>query len=295
MPSYATPQGRLVLSGGGYTGPLDLVTGATFARCVSHLLRAAYTGPLVKLREDAGNTTRDFYPTANGRLDTDAVEAWRTSTGATNLYGHTGYDQSGNGFDVVQATTTKQPLYVKDGGPGGTPSLRFMATDDSLGNDTLLDTVPAALTLYTVFAPRAGAGAERFLFLKQNVTYQDRVLWSLFTDNKVRLFTEGGDLGNRTAFSGAATVLDTLYLATGQYIPGSALQVWLNGTAGAAGDVADAIGNGTAENFFDGNSFTEVLAAQSDVPLQLIYPAAHDASQRATLWASISSMYGVSF
>lgn len=108
MPSYATPQGRLVLSGGGYIGLLDLVPSAAAAYSVARKLRAAYTGSAIRLRRDSDDAESDFGFTGAGLLDTAAITAWLAGA---NGFVKTLYDQSGNGRDATQATTTAQPTY----------------------------------------------------------------------------------------------------------------------------------------------------------------------------------------
>lgn len=105
-----------MLNDDSFVGLLDAVPGAVAAYSVTRKLRAGYSGPLVRLREDAGNTDRDFYANGSGFLDTTVAEAWRVATGATNLFIPKVYDQSGNGFDAVQATAGNQPKYAVVGG-----------------------------------------------------------------------------------------------------------------------------------------------------------------------------------
>lgn len=90
--------------------PLDGTTPAA-AYSMRRLL-TAYTGALVRLRRDSDNAESDFGYAATGEIDAAAVAAW---LGGANGFVVTWYDQSGNGYDVTQATTTAQPTYAAAG------------------------------------------------------------------------------------------------------------------------------------------------------------------------------------
>jgi hypothetical protein len=84
---------------------LDDYSGAEAAYSV-RLLRGAYTGNAMRIREDSGNTETDIGFDSNKDLDTAAIAS---HCGANNGYVVTWYDQSGNGNDATQATTADQP------------------------------------------------------------------------------------------------------------------------------------------------------------------------------------------
>ena len=109
---------RKVFRGGGASYVLDdLSVGVAFAFSASRYLSTAYEGsPVLKLREDNGNTTSDFKIVGGVLVTNDVneytVATWLTNASATNAYAQTWYDQSGNGNDVQQLTNASQPLYV---------------------------------------------------------------------------------------------------------------------------------------------------------------------------------------
>lgn len=90
-------------------------------------LRTAYAGSAVRIRESGGSTEADI-----GFVGND----FDTAAAATHIGGGSGlivtwYDQSGNGRDATNATTTQQPLYVASG-QNSKPTMRFDATDTNL-------------------------------------------------------------------------------------------------------------------------------------------------------------------
>jgi len=108
-----------------YSGLLDSVPSAVAAYSVGRKLRAGYLGNALQLREDAGNTLMDFGFNGSGAVDDAAIAAWKTSVGASNLYVARVYDQSGGGYDFVQAVDGAQPLY-------NTREVILDGTDDKL-------------------------------------------------------------------------------------------------------------------------------------------------------------------
>jgi hypothetical protein len=110
---------------------LDTYTGAGGAYSV-RLLRTAYTGDAMRIREDSGNTETDIGFDSNGDLDTAAIKSFCDAAGTgVNGYVVTWYDQSGNGNDATQSTTASQPK-IYDGSAvitaGGIPAVDPMGT-----------------------------------------------------------------------------------------------------------------------------------------------------------------------
>jgi hypothetical protein len=84
---------------------LDTYSGATAAYSV-RLLRTAYSGNALRVREDSGNTETDIGFDSNGDLDTAAIAS---HCGSANGYVVTWYDQSGNAYDATRSTASEQP------------------------------------------------------------------------------------------------------------------------------------------------------------------------------------------
>lgn len=104
-------------------------------------LISTYSGPIVRIRDTVGNAEQDVY--AN------------STTGELNSYTVSGnaaivkvYDQSGNGADLGQPTTTLQPLLILNATGNGKPAARFDGVDDFLRDATASTTRP-----YLVAAP----------------------------------------------------------------------------------------------------------------------------------------------
>lgn len=89
---------------------LDSVTGARQAYGL-HKLRSAYAGSAIRVRRSNDNAQQDI-GFASNELDETALLAF---TGGNSGFVVTYYDQSGNGLDATNATTSKQPRIVNSG------------------------------------------------------------------------------------------------------------------------------------------------------------------------------------
>jgi hypothetical protein len=114
-----------------YTGPGDVAgfSGATFWCGLRAYTFAGIGSNAVRLREDFGNTEQTFATIAGGGLNLTAIDNFRTTNGAhpsANLFVRTLFDQSGNGFDMGQATAANQPKFLL-ADLGSLPTMQFIA------------------------------------------------------------------------------------------------------------------------------------------------------------------------
>lgn len=112
-------------SGARFSGILDQYAGAAAAYSLRALSSAWLAGDVVEVRRSSDSTTQSF--TAN-EVSNGTLEAF---CGVGDGFVSTWYDQSGNGNDATQATTTAQPKIVSAGAlvTGG---IDFDGADDSL-------------------------------------------------------------------------------------------------------------------------------------------------------------------
>lgn len=94
-----------------YIGLLDTYTGATAAYSLRKL-RSTYNGNAIRVRRSSDSTTLDIGFNTNGTLNTTAMLAF---VGAGNGFVTIWYDQSGNGYNLEQVTSTRQPQIVSSG------------------------------------------------------------------------------------------------------------------------------------------------------------------------------------
>jgi len=120
--------------GGKFTGLLDEYSGAAAAYSL-RLLRAGYTGDAIIVRRSSDDDEQPIGFDSNGELDTTALLAHVGTSPTDNGFVQTWYDQSGNGHDASQTTTSEQPQIVSSGSvitENGKPAVQFDGTDDFL-------------------------------------------------------------------------------------------------------------------------------------------------------------------
>jgi len=119
-------------------------------------LRTAHTGSAIRIRRSSDNAETDIGFTSVGILDTTALIAF---IGAGDGFVTTWYDQSGNGLNVTQASTTAQPKVVSYTSlvEPKNIALYFDATNDILQR-TSPDAEALAMDIHSsVFVHRVGS------------------------------------------------------------------------------------------------------------------------------------------
>ena len=107
----------------------DVVSVAPRCAFSVRLLSSTYSGQCVRLRRVSDDAESDF-GFVDGLLDTASITTW---LGGSAGYVRYWYDQSGNGNDAYQVTTTSQPVYVANGfGSINAPAFRSTSTNDGL-------------------------------------------------------------------------------------------------------------------------------------------------------------------
>lgn len=94
-----------------YVGPLESLPAASATFSIRRLKRS-YTGPLIRIRRSSDNTESNIGYLANGNLDITSLTSF---CGSGSCFVKTWYDQSGNGRDATQTTTTAQPRIFNAG------------------------------------------------------------------------------------------------------------------------------------------------------------------------------------
>ena len=139
---------------------LDGITATLTGAWAPFKLTERWHGDLIKLRRSSDDTEDDFgIGTDDGDdailLDTDAVATF-IGSGNSGYFSQI-YDQSGNGFHLVQATTTKQPLYVgpdqsdvQVNGANDQPVASFDGSNDILATSAAVSSLMSVSTGYLV-------------------------------------------------------------------------------------------------------------------------------------------------
>lgn len=137
----------------GYYAPNSVVTGASAAFSLRRL--GSYSGNLILVRRSSDNAESNIGYDAWGNLDVPQLLYF---VGNSSGYVKTMYDQSGNGYDATQTTTSNQPMIVNSGAlvtVGGMPAMKYD------GGDSLRFTRPVSddFTIFCTFSTIWGIGA----------------------------------------------------------------------------------------------------------------------------------------
>jgi len=146
---------------------LDAVTSAAAAYSL-RVLRAAYTGPVVRVRRSSDNTQQDF----TAAQITDGTLT--TFTGSGNGYVVTWYDQSGNGLDATQPTTGNQPDIVTSGSLillNGKPSISWTQTTNKFLYTASSVNTPTAVSFAAICSGQPNSGYNKLFQIGPDSQY----------------------------------------------------------------------------------------------------------------------------
>ena len=140
-------------SGGGGSTPsylLDTYGGAAAAYSLRKL-SSTYSGNAIRVRRSSDNTETNIGFDGSGNLDEAALTAF---VGAGNGFVTTWYDQSGNGYNLIQSAAGNQPKIVSSGTvlkDNSKPALSFNGTSQYLAvtNNTILHASSLTSCFYT--------------------------------------------------------------------------------------------------------------------------------------------------
>lgn len=143
------PKIRTILSGqpGVSLGILDIIPNASIAYSMRRL-RLNYTGPCIRVRRSSDNSELDIGFDTSGNFNSADLSTFITNNSA---YVVTWYDQSGNGRDITQGTSSNQPRIANAGTidtANSIPAIYWDASKDELTNATAIDY--SLVTIYTV-------------------------------------------------------------------------------------------------------------------------------------------------
>lgn len=249
---------------------LDLYPNAAYAHALFKL-RTPYSGNCIKVRRSSDNTTQNIGFTGND-LDTTSLLSF---CGAGNGFIDTFYDQSGNGRDITQATTTAQPQIVSSGSvllENGKPCCTLNGTSQfySIPSSTaLFNFLHNGTTSYVLNVCRVGSGSNpnTFYMLMDNCNAASASTgYSCLFDDRSSLSRNNGFLSLAVKSASGVTVFNNV-----------ANDVWTPNIQVLVSDLIDA-DNGTAANRSIGKVNSNTIQANT----QTAAPSSGNASFNLT-------------
>ena len=181
---------RIYRSGGpGFTGLLDAYSGAAAAYSLRQL-SSTYTGNAIVVRRASDNTTQSI-GFVNNELDTTSLESFCSGTDG---FVTTWYDQSGNGYDMAQATASSQPKIISSGSTlilNSKPAIQSTTTNKMISSWTL------AANLFSFMAVFEFTGTNSRLFTTDGASSGMRN--TLGNDLKVKSLSDIALISNTTS------------------------------------------------------------------------------------------------
>ena len=241
--------------------PLLDAYGGAHAAYSLRKLNSDYTGAAIRARRGVDGSELDIGFKADGTLDLDALTAFSTGS----IYIKTWYDQSGNGNDVTQTATAKQP-YVQSGvgtiqKVDGRIAARFDGTDALPFDNTGLDIGNLSSFMVCKFSNTTGLQFPLVLSAGDPKRFYPPVL-----SGGVFSYTYGSSTAIGTATANTNNNLHSMIAGATQ---GDA-EAFLNGStvgtkalASGVGSFTDGIGGVNGDDFLNG-FIQEIVVYSSD-------------------------------
>ena len=254
-------------------GLLDTFSGAAAAYSLRNLQgRSGKDSAVIRVRRSSDNTESDFTAT---EVSDGTLAAW---VGAGNDgFVRTWYDQSGNGNDAAQTTTSSQPKIVNAGAVllnSGKPTINF--SNDYLQTLSFSSAVAQPSTISILLDHPAG-----------NATYVfydgiDAANRQFLSTGSIQYTTSAGQNLRNTPISDARKLITSIYngASSSQYINSNNT---INGNSGTNSSNGLTIGNA-----YDGS----VSQPACDIQELILYPS-NQSSNRTGIEANINAHYNI--
>jgi len=251
---------------------LDTYTGAQAAYSLRKL-RTAYAGSAIQVQDNVGSAVRDVSFDVFGELNTVQLSEYG---GSNDVFVVKWYDQSGNGNDAEQTSSSSRPK-IYDGTTGvvtenGKPAVNFDGTNDFLDSVGLSETT---LTSFHVAKPDQTNSGDALLCFDGN-TGNGFFRYNSNGTMRVNFF---GGINTTTNYTASQNLVFALY--------GTSVAVGYNGataeTGSATGITTTGVRIGQKGNvdYFNGNAQEIVL-----------YPS-DQANNRTGIESSINTFYDI--
>jgi len=264
--------------------------GTAVAGSVRIPINSTYSGPVIRVRESAGNTEQDIFAgsaDANGNrfIDTTALLAF---TGANSGFITTYYDQSGNGRNLVQTTAANQARIVLSGVVdtlNSVPAPRYLGNGTTGNGYTVAFTLSQPVTIIIVYRYVSFISQAH---LTDGTSFSNRLLVGLNSATQRILYA--GSIANTTP----AETLNTSNTWASVF-NGAASFTSINGTAsatlnpGAQSTVGQVVGGGQATL----GGFNPATSINGYIQEYLVYPSALTTAQIQTIAQNQGTAYGI--
>lgn len=242
--------------GSGYTG-LGNVVSSWSAWWGLRGYSSSYTGNALRTRRASDSAESDISILLGGALDTNTLYSFCAGTTCTVT---TLYDQTGNGFNLLQATAGSQPsINLSNVGIGGRPSVSLISGKSLVSSATWTQAVP--ISVYATISPIISSGTRLFQSFGSGTTNAIRASLVSGTTNSCNISN------NSLAVVGSPTFQKNDWITCAGVMNGASSSIFVNGnkttgTMGVVGAVANtfALGPTLTGNWVEGGWYAGTIA-----------------------------------
>ena len=228
--------------------PLDNISTTARAAYSLRKLRSSYSGSAIRVRRSSDNAEQDIGFTTGNQLD---VLALKTFIGSNSGFIRTWYDQSGNGNNSTQTTTSNQPRIVNSGvidNLSGVPVLNFNGVNSYLSLTSYPFTGLSNCSINLVCQVTTVATSARYFDLGSSST----VTFFTAPSNGSNILTTINDGAGVQSVTG--TITDTSNHVTTVIHSGSAITIYRDRTSVGTGAISKLPSSVSGSNNYIGKS-----------------------------------------
>lgn len=272
--------GILASSGIPFIGLLDTYPNAAAAYSLRKL-RSAYSGLSIRVRRSSDNTSQDIGFNSLGNLDTTSLLSF---VGAGSGFVSIWYDQSGNGYNLIQNTAANQARIVLNGvleTLNGKPALvsRFNSANFAHYNVTYNSPITSPSTTFHI-GSNVGSAAATYLF--DSISSSTRIYSTSYNTTWIRI---GGSA--EFALTGYTQGITTQRIINAIY-NGSSSKISINNGAYTTGNT----GTSGASGLTLGASYLNSLHANAYYQEHIVYPSNQESNVN-NIDTNINSYYSI--
>ena len=264
---------------------LDVYSGAEVAYSLRKL-SSTYTGSAIQVRRDSDNTTQDIGFDGSGNLDETALT---TFVGSGSGYVSIFYDQSGNGRNATQTSTSVQPRIVNAGTVdkiNSKPAIYFdLSASQRFGRDSWTEEGKAHFSIFHVIQHYSISGDQAYYDWETGQTTSHRKNLILRDSASVSHTVDWSDPANNTPYIKSACVNGS----TGDY------DSYINGTQDANGTFSSysgALGSSTNRRHGIGYRTNGSFYLRGYIQEMVVY-FTDQSSQQSNMQTKINDYYSV--
>ena len=265
-----------------------------FPATVAFSLRKLRSGQAraIRVRRSSDNAQQDIGFIGND-LDTVSLLSF---CGAGNGFVTTWYDQSGNGYNVTQATQANQPQIVSSGvviTENGKPAIQFngAASLESYTSATGTGTYSGAMTIF--FAGRRSTASGSSYFCERRSALLKAFIFYVVS-SLAYITTDGQNFSsNQWVSLGTYNLTSNFFLSVQKHTPGITDTLFINGVAAAVSGNPGVASSITGNNGFSVGGRADINMNWNGLISELLVYNTDQTANRTVIESNINTHYTI--